>query len=699
MRLRDRFVPPAIVAAFAGFGLAFALAVADRLAPPDLSRAENRSVVVAAADGAILRPFLASDGILRLPVRVEDVDPLYLKLLIAYEDQRFQGHPGFDALAIARAAWQLAANMRVVSGASTITMQAARLLEPRPRTLPSKMIEVMRALQLEARFTKDEILGLYLTLAPYGGNLEGVRAASLAYFGKEPRRLTLPEAALLVALPQSPERLRPDRDPQAARAGRDKVLARLAERGVISLEEAQEAMEALVPHGRLPLPFLAPHATERLAAAAAPGETILTSIDAPLQSALEALAAREKAFLFDGAHMAAVIADNKSRRIIAILGSADYWAPLGQNDLTRAARSPGSTLKPFIYGIAFDDLALHPASLIDDKPMLFGDYAPRNFDRGFQGTIAVRDALRLSLNVPAVALLDAVGPVKLAASLRNAGATLKFPRSWAAPSLPLALGGAGISLSDLTMLYAAIPNGGQATTLPLRLDQEPHDTLRLFRPAAAWYLTDILKDSILPDGWAMGRGIERGRPIAFKTGTSYGYRDAWTVGFTQRYTVGVWVGLADGSTRPGRFGRNEAAPLMLKIFDLLPHESPSSALPPEDVVIAARSEDLPRAMQRFMPRVRVAESAGLPEAEAPRIMFPMDGSEVLIAEADETIPLKATGGRAPLRWIVDGDILPETPRYQTTFFMPQGLGYSRITVVDAEGRSATSTVRFTREGR
>ncbi len=381
------------------------------------------------------------------------------------------------------------------------------------------------------------------------------------------------------------------------------------------------------------------------------------------------------------------------------LARTDYWAPLGQNDLTRAARSPGSTLKPFIYGIAFDDLALHPASLIDDKPMLFGDYAPRNFDRGFQGTNAVRDALRLSLNVPAVALLDAVGPVKLAASLRNAGATLKFPRSWTAPSLPLALGGAGISLSDLTMLYAAIPNGGQATTLPLRLDEEPHDTLRLFRPASAWYLTDILKDSILPDGWAMGRGIERGRPIAFKTGTSYGYRDAWTVGFTPRYTVGVWVGLADGSTRPGRFGRNEAAPLMLKIFDLLPREAPSSAPPPEDVVIAARSEDLPRAMQRFMPRVRVAESAGLPETEAPRIMFPMDGSEVLIAEADETIPLKATGGRAPLRWIVDGDILPETPRYQTTFFMPQGLGYSRITVVDAEGRSATSTVRFTHEGR
>lgn len=696
---RERLRRWAITGGFGALGLICAAATADRVAPPKLARAEDRSIVVADASGAMLRPFLASDGIWRLPVDETAVDPLFLKLLFAYEDQRFEGHPGVDALAIGRAAWQLLSNMRVVSGASTLTMQVARLLEPRPRNLGSKAIEAMRALQLEAHYSKDEILRLYLTLAPYGGNLEGVRAASLAYFGKEPKHLSLSEAALLVALPQSPERQRPDRAPKEARAGRDKVLTRLAERGVIEWDAANEAMSDDVPNARRKFPFHAPHLSERLAAQKDAEDVILTTIDGKSQDALERLAKTERAYFKDSADIAVVVVDNRDHGVVAHLGSSDYWGQFGQIDLTQAVRSPGSTLKPFIYGVAFDDLAIHPMTLIDDKPMIFGDYAPRNFDRGFQGTVTFKMALQESLNVPAVSLLDKIGPVRLAAMMRNAGAKLTFARSWTVPSLPMALGGVGITLSDLTMLYSAIPDKGTATTLRVRKSDPQAAGVRMFGETAAWYLKDILAGSPLPDGWAMGRGIERRRRVAFKTGTSYGHRDAWSVGFTDRYTVGVWVGRADGSTRPGRFGRNEAAPLLLKVFDLLPPETRTIAPPPVDVIVVNRTEELPRAMQRFRPR-EVAALPGMKHMPGPpTIMFPPNGATVGLPQEGQSDPvvLRAEGGTSPLRWIVDGEILPETPRYEQTYLSPKSEGFSRITVVDADGRAATSIVRFKRD--
>ena len=685
-----------IVGGFTALGLGGAALTADRVAPPQLGRADDRSIVVADASGEMLRPFLAGDGSWRLPIETDAVDPLFLKLLLAYEDQRFADHPGVDALAAGRAAWQLLSNMRVVSGASTLTMQVARLLEPRPRTLSSKAIEAFRAVQLESRFNKDEILRLYLTLAPYGGNLEGVRAATLAYFGKEPRHLTLSEAALLVALPQSPERQRPDRFPDVAKAGRDKVLNCLAERGVITWDAANEALGDEVPKARHKFPFHAPHLAERLVRDPRGQDVIVTTIDVKSQAAIERLAKAERAFFSDGADIAVVVLDNRDRSLVAHLGSSDYWGPFGQIDLSRATRSPGSALKPFIYGVAFDDLAIHPMTLIDDKPMIFGDYAPRNFDRGFQGTVTFRMALQESLNVPAVALLDKIGPVRLAAMLRNAGAKLTFARSWMVPSLPMALGGVGITLSDLTMLYSAIPNGGMAQLLRERKDDPQSGGLRLFGDTAAYYLTDTLVGSPLPNGWAMGRGIERRRRVAFKTGTSYGYRDAWSIGYSQRYTVGIWVGRADGSTRPGRFGRNEAAPLLLKIFDLLPPEIQRVAPPPVDVISVNRTDELPRAMQRFRPREVMAPPGIKHLPGPPTIMFPPDGAVVGLPQEsqDPPIVLRAEGGTSPLRWIVDGEILPETKRYEQTYLAPKSEGFSRITVVDADGRAATSTVRF-----
>jgi penicillin-binding protein 1C len=687
---------PFIIGCFAFLGCVLALGVEDRLNPPDLSRATQRSLVVTADKGEILRTFLAKDGAWRLPVSSDMVDPRFIRLLLAWEDQRFAAHPGVDPMAILRALYQMASQARVVSGASTLTMQVARLIEPRPRTLAAKAQQMVRALQLEWRFSKDEILGLYLTLAPYGGNLEGVRAASLAWFGKEPRVLSTGEAALLVALPQLPERRRPDRFPAAAKAARDRVLRVLAERGMIGAAEAAEGMAEPVPAKRVAFPFHAPHMAERLARGPAPGATVASTINAKVQIRLEDLATREGRVFEDGATLAAIVVENATQRIVGHLGGHDFWGPAGQIDLSRRPRSPGSALKPFIYGLAFDDLIVHPQTLIDDKPILFGDYAPRNFDRAFQGTVSITQALQMSLNVPAVALLDRVGPVRLAATLRNAGANLEFATKGAIPSLPLALGGVGLSLEDLTMLYASIPAQGMVTPLRVRMDEAPGASSRIFGPIPAHYLAQILRGSPLPDGWSMGRGVVRERTIAFKTGTSYGFRDAWAMGFSPRYTVGIWVGRPDGSTRPGFFGRNAAAPILLKVFELLPQEPPGALPAPPGAVFAQNAEQLPRGLQKF--RARRTDLAGMRAVQPPRISFPPDGS-VLSVAADtkaSSLAFKASGGEGRLQWIVNGLPLAEGVGEQI-YWTPEGEGFVQVTVVDAAGRSDTARVRLKAE--
>lgn len=687
--------PASVILAFALIGFLFSLAVLDRVFPVEKSRIDDRSVIVTSQKGTLLRAFTSSDGRWRLPVKPSEVDSRYVKMLLAWEDQRFREHAGVDPFAMLRSLYQLAAHARVVSGASTITMQVARLMEPRERTLFAKTMQVARALQLDWHYSKEEILEHYLTLAPYGGNLEGIRAASFAWFGKEPARLTIGEAALLVCLPQSPERRRPDRFPEIARKARDRVILTLADRGVITAQEAKDAMEEPVPSRRLRFPFHAPHLAQQLFAANEGRDPVITTtILADLQVKVEDLARRERAYFDDDANVAAIIVDNATRNVVTYLGGANFWSQAGQIDLAVATRSPGSTLKPFIYGMAFDEFIVHPQTLIDDKPTAFGDYEPRNFDRGFQGTVSIATALQMSLNVPAVALLDRVGPLRFSAALRSAGATLHFPTRGALPSLPIALGGVGISLRDLTMLYAGIPNGGVVSPLNVvpRTGEPP--TERLFGAAPAWYLGEVLKEANLPDGWSMGQGIERARSVAFKTGTSYGYRDAWSLGFSKKYTVGVWVGRADGSTRPGHIGRNEAAPLLLKMFDLLPPEGRAPAMPPTDAYWVQNAEQLPAGLQRFRSNSRLA--AGLKRVQPPRISFPPNGATVAISgkEKSEPLPLKAQGGRAPLQWVING-----TPVEDSTnpWWTPDAEGFAQITVVDADGRSDTAQIRLKAE--
>ena len=646
-------------------------------------------MLVLAADGSILRGFLSADGKWRLPVEPNNVDPLYRRMLIAAEDARFAWNPGVDPIAALRATGQLAVSGHVVSGASTLTMQVARLLERHPRSLSAKLGEMAKALALKRRLSKDQVLGLYMTLAPFGGNLEGVRAASLAYFGKEPGHLSAAECALLVALPRSPERLRPDRHPDAARTARDRVLLRMAAAGVISLAGLAEAREERIPRVRLAMPFRAPHLARDLRDEAPAASTHRTTIDPLLQQRVEALLQREAQGLDSEATFAALVVDNRDRRILAYVGNADFRsaARRGTLDMARAVRSPGSALKPFIYAMAFDRLIIHPETLLEDRPRNFGDYAPADFDGRFQGDVTAREALEYSLNVPAVAVLERLRPGRFTAAVAAAGVRVRVPQLTSEPGLAIALGGIGITLTDLVRLYAALPNGGKTGLLRYREDDPEERGTAIFGPLAAWYVNDILADAPSPPG-ALPAETRRGRRLAFKTGTSYGYRDFWAIGYDPEVTIGVWAGRPDGTPMPGHSGRLTAAPILFKIADLLGPAPPRSEMPPPAGALLVGRNELPLGLQRLdpTPLAQTAASSG------PKIVYPPDAA--LIEWHGEELPLEATGGRRPLRWLVDGKPLPpELPR-RPVYWQPDGIGFAQLTVIDAAGHSARSTVRL-----
>jgi len=646
------------------------------------------STVVADRDGQVLRPYATSDGRWRLPATVESVDPRYVAALIAYEDKRFFDHRGVDPRAFARAAWQLLRNGRVISGGSTLTMQVARLLEPRrERTLLVKLREIVRALALERALTKQQILALYLSLAPYGGNLEGVRAAALAYFGKEPRRLTLGETALLVALPQSPEVRRPDRAPDTARRARDRVLERIAAAGIVAHDEIARAGSESVPLARRPMPILAPHAADQAVAAAPARKLHRLTINVSLQKTLEDLARERARALGPDVSVAIVVVDNARGEIFARVGSADYFDErrAGQIDMTQAPRSPGSALKPFVYGLAFEDGVVHPETLIDDRPVRYGSYAPENFDLTYQGTVTARRALQLSLNVPAVLLLDAVRASRFTARIAEAGAPLALPKG-EVPGLAVALGGVGVKLTDLTMLYAGLARLGTVLPLTERQDEVASAPAprRLIDPAAAWYVGNVLSGTPPPENAVGGR-------IAYKTGTSYGYRDAWSLGFDGRRTVGVWVGRADGAPVPGLIGRVAAAPILFDAFARMKELVAPLPRAPAGVLLATNAK-LPPPLQHLRPGALPTTGAAPPL----RIMFPPDGARLELAGArskPDPLPLKISGGVGPLTVLVNGAPLAGTAG-RTLFWEADGPGFVRLTVMDARGAADSVMVRL-----
>ena len=674
MRLRPLLAGLAVAATTL---VATALAL-DRLFPPDLSRYHDRSTEVVDANGRLLRAFTTADGKWRLKTSVDDVDPLYLGLLKAYEDRRFDSHWGVDPLATLRAVGQLAERGRIVSGASTLSMQAARLLDPRPRSFTTKAIQSARALQLEWRYSKRDVLAIYLTLAPMGGNLEGVRAASLAYFGKEPRQLSAAEAALLVAIPQSPERRRPDRASSVAQKARDRVLARGVEHGVIDAPLFEMARSRPAPDRRLAMPMQAPHLSAWLAGQS-PGTTVPTTVRTELQQSLTQLVHEERRALADGAEIAMVVLDNRTGGVVAWLGGDNFFGRAGQVDLARARRSPGSALKPLIYAMAFDDRTLHPETLVEDVPVRFRDWLPRNFDRDHQGAVTVRRALQQSLNVPAVLALEKVGPQRFLSTLRTAGAAPDLPPGDTGNSLGVALGSATVSPLELAGLYAGLANGGRFAPPQFRRDRAGPEPLRLVGPTAAWYVSDVLTEAPLPEGFAALPVALRERRIAFKTGTSAGYRDAWAAGYSAHWTVVVWVGHADGTPRPGQLGRLSALPILFKAYGRLPAEDNRAIRPPADAIKVASHRELPPRMRTLAP---YSETSG-----GPRIAYPPADARIELA-AREAVVLNAMGGQGRLRWLVDGRPL------EGTRWVPDAAGIARLAVVDEAGRSTSVTVRI-----
>jgi penicillin-binding protein 1C len=662
------------------------------LGPLPLREARQVSPTVVDRNGKLLRAYAMADGRWRLPVDAKtNVDPTYLKLLFAYEDKRFYSHAGVDPLALGRAAIQLATRGHIVSGGSTITMQLARLMEPRrERSIRAKLHQMVRAVELERRLSKDQILNLYLALAPYGGNLEGIRSASIAYFGKEPKRLSLAEAALLVALPQSPENRRLDRYPEAARIARDRVLDRMVEEGTVSGEDAAAAKTVPVPRMRKAIPILAPHSADRAVATFRDLPVISLTLDSNLQKNLEALAHDRAVSLGPNISVGIVAVDNESGDVLARVGSPDYFDDkrAGQVDMTRAVRSPGSTLKPFIYGLAFEDGFVHPESLIDDRPTRFGEYAPQDFDMTFQGTVPVRKALQLSLNVPAVALLDRVGASRLSSRLRQAGGNLVLPKD-EVPGLAMGLGGVGVTLQDLVQLYAGIARLG--TTKPLRefIDAKdaPRDPLRLMDQVAAWQVGNVLMGTPPPENAPQHR-------IAFKTGTSYGYRDAWSVGFDGRMTIGVWVGRPDGAPVPGLVGRTAAAPILFDAFARTGKLSAPLPKAPKGVLISSNAK-LPLPLRRFRPFGELVRTGS---EQAPHIQFPLNGSRIDASGSGgaqfSAMPVKVAGGVLPMTMMVNGVSAGAIDSRRQRLVDPPGPGFVRLTVIDATGAADTVVVRI-----
>ena len=652
----------------------FGAVALDRSFPLDLSRYSNRSLELRDASGATLNVALTPDGMWRLPASPDDVNPRYLAMLIAKEDHRFWQHRGVDPLALMRAAWQLATRGHIVSGGSTLTMQVARLLMPHRHTMLGKLIEAGRALQLEAHYSKRDILAMYLTLAPFGGNVEGVRAASLTYFQHEPNRLTDGESALLVALPQSPTRLRPDRHPDRALGAATHVLNRA------KTDPAEIAFAPLVRH---PLPALAPHLAERLSNQPTP---IMTTLDASLQRSIETMATREHPWLGDDADIAVLVVRNADRAVLAYLGSADYFAGGGMVDMVRAQRSPGSALKPFIYGLAFDDAVIVPDTLIDDVPLRIGDYAPRNFDRDFHGTVTAREALQQSYNLPAVEILDRVGPVRFASALKQSGARIALPRGDATPGLSIALGGLAISLEDMTKLYVGLSQGGTVGALRLLRSDPLEPGAPLMTGQSAQEIGDILRGTPRPDGVSPTRQ----RQVAYKTGTSYGFRDAWAVGYSDRYTVGVWVGRAEGTPRPGAFGITAAAPLLFKVFDFLPDEPTHVAAKTSSTT---DTDHLAPALRHFSPNGSTPLATSAP---APRIVYPPSGAVIDVSQEGPATPiaLEASGGKPPYRWSIDGVPLPIPPVGSMMSWKPSGPGFARLSVTDADNNVSSEELRL-----
>jgi penicillin-binding protein 1C len=650
----------------------------DHLNPVDLSTLKQTSRVVKADDGSWLYAQINAEHKWRFPVDVTMLDPGYLDMLLAFEDRNFYAHPGLDFLAMGRALSQLIIHRKIVSGGSTITMQLARLLDPKPRTIRAKLTEILRAFQLEWHYSKEEILSAYLTLTPYGSNVEGVVGASMRYFGKLPRSLSAGESALLVSLPQSPERNRPDRHLENAINARNKVLKIAWDKELINQFEYQQAIEQTPPTKLKKYPRHAPHLAQKiLSNPKIPQKEIATTLNRLLQKQLEVWARGKAETLAKDTTIALLMIRNRDASVQAYLGSHDMFSQnvSGYVDMIQAVRSPGSTMKPFIYAFGFDDHFIHPNTLILDQETRFGDYMPHNFSNTYTGEVTVAYALQHSLNIPAVKILQKVGTEAFVNKISAYTGKLRVPKKRA--TLPVALGGVGISMWQLSQLYVALANSGRADPIHyLKIPESTTAPQKLCDKKSAKMTTAILREVPAPEGF-----VDTHHQIAYKTGTSYGYRDAWAIAYSKEYTVAVWVGKPNNATQSRLTGRSTAAPLAFEAFALL-----QTLIPQNNWQWSPRylGNEVPLGLTYFD-----KESHNHARQQL-AMVYPLDNARFRNAGCGNTlVEIKVEHGLKPYYWYIDGN--PKEIS-QTSTTIPFDYGAHTITIIDTKGATITRNI-------
>jgi penicillin-binding protein 1C len=655
------------------------VAVLDYLCPPDLTRIHEVSKELHSEAGDLLHVIQTRDEKWRLKADLDRVDPAYINMLVAREDRYFWQHIGVNPASFVRAAYQLLTHGRVVSGGSTLTMQVARLLEPRPRTITAKLIQIFRALQLERRYSKREILEFYMTLAPYGSNLEGTRSAAYAYFGKSADKLLPSETALLVALPQTPSLWQRDGFTRQTLHARNRVLTQAFESGLLDESTYHVSLKDSLPDYRFSMPREMPHVARRLLGTSQSPAIATCTIRPALQARLEQLARSAVRVLPPEVNIAIMVVHHPSRQIISYVGSSDFYnaSRQGQVDFIRSYRSPGSTLKPFIYGLGFDYGYITPSTYVLDDRRRYGTYMPENFDKTFYGMVTISDALANSLNVPAVDLLHDIGPQRFLGTLEQVGVSPKFADNKTAPGLSVALGGLGMTLEQLVTLYASLPQQGQTLPLSLTNGAIAEQPLQLLSARSADQLTEILSQTLFNELGEANSGL------AVKTGTSYGYRDAWAMGYNDEYVVGIWIGRPDGAPFGVGTGRTLAVPVLQQVFRSLP---------------AAKHLEHRRIKKDALQlndftNVSHTKSKKLLK-QSPQMLFPVDGTVIENFHEDDPSPLifSALGGQRPYTWLVDGIPVATNVWQPKTPWKPEKPGFYRVSLLDAQGLSQTANV-------
>ena len=719
-------------------------------AVPLPARTNDWSVTVEYRDGTPAHVFLTHDEKWRLPVSLERVDPKFVAALIALEDKRFFSHVGVDPLAIARAAWTDVVAMRRVSGGSTLTMQLARLLEPRPRTIRSKLVEMFRALQLDARMSKREILEHYLSRTPYGKNLEGIESAAWSYFGHGAQHLSPLEIATLLAVPQGPARYSPTQaNAERLRARRDTILAKLIEAGVFGADDAKAALAeaaAVGPPTKLrAMPRHAMHAAVWLRDKS-PGIThVRSTLDPGVQKLAERTVAMhaydlQRRHIYNGA---VVVVDHRAREVVGLVGNLDFddFKHGGQIPMFKRARSPGSTLKPLLYSLAIDRGLALPGYLVADVPVEYGTYRPHNFDGDFMGLVTLRESLSRSLNVPFVELLQDLGVESFIAELQRSGVSPSRAKH-GEYGLSLIAGGIELTPLEVASLYATLAQDG--VYKPLRvLAREPlGDEQKIYGAAAAHLTRETLAQKDRPD--FPRRKFMAGVPpeIHWKTGTSFGYRDAWSVGSGPAYTVAVWLGNVDQRASFELVGSEAAGPLLFDVLESLAdksrkavpaaapkelveievcaysghipgdacthrvkahasvHAVPTEPCPYHDVCRAPGKEPesyvaLPSAVTAWL----VDRHRAVPEVPAhcaadtgpPVMMSPSEGQVVTLIPGvpakHQVVALQASTRGAALSWFVDGELVATASATERVYWTPS-VGKHDVVVADEAGRKA-----------